>query len=546
MSPVGKKITKLKDLAVRAGRWLGLASTPPEPKATAVVTADRFDGMTWQETLGQATALQDLAEDLNERHDHTEDLLRDVFLAAFKASPHLRERGEMDPSRLVNHQVVTAMAGSPEYEELHRETVGDSYAAAMAVLAQGTALRRLLEETRDAQEESRRARETQDEAADAARAVAAAMEAAAEREGEDGAVPGDAAAAVDEAIAEAEAAEQEAQQAAGAAAQALAAVTPTIRTAVRRAMAQAAEAAREEDGLMRAWGLDAGQLERMPFEERARLAERLRTGRLGEFAGLIGRFRMMAFGERARRVENTPGELVGITLGDDLSRVVPSELANLGIPAMRAVFAAKYADASLMLYDSQGEQAIGQGAIIACVDTSYSMSFPHRADADHITAEAWAKACALALLDQARQSKRDFVGILFSSASEISVHPFPASAQAAIGDVIDFAETFFGGGTDFEAPLSAAVEVLEAEFNDAGRPKGDIVLITDGECEVSEEWAHYWHEVKRQLDFRTFGIAIGNGGSTAPGSVLDALCDNLRSLDDLADPRAVSDLFRLI
>ncbi|MEV6956105.1 VWA domain-containing protein [Streptomyces sp. NPDC051183] len=542
---MGKGLRRLKDLAGRAGRWLGLTGRPVEAKATVAVAADRFDVMTWQETFDQATALQDLAEELNERFDHTEDLLRDVFLAAFKASPQLRGRQEMDVSRLVNHQVVAAMLDSAEYEELHRATAGDPYAAAMAVLAQGQVLRRLLEQTRDAEEKGRQAREAQDEVAEAAREVAEALAAAAREEAGDGTVPEEAADAVERALARAEAAEEAAQEASLAAAQALAAVTPAIRTGVRRAMAQAAEAAQEEEGLMRAWGLDRGQLERMPFAERARLAERLRTGRLGAYADLIGRFRMMAFGERARRVENAPGELVGITLGDDLARVVPSELANLGVPVMRAVFAAKYAEAGLMVYDSQGEQSTGQGAIIACVDTSASMAF-HHGNPDAITAEAWAKGCALALLDQARQAKRDFVGILFSSPDEISVHRFPATSPAVIADVIGFAEMFYGGGTDFESPLGAAVEVLEAEFNAAGRPRGDIVLITDGVCGVSEEWVHGWNEAKRELGFRLFGIAIGGGAAAGPGSVLDALCDNLRALEDLTDPRAVSDLFRLI
>ena len=53
--------------------------------------------------------------------------------------------------------------------------------------------------------------------------------------------------------------------------------------------------------LMRAWGVEPGQLERMPFEQRARLAQRLSSGRLGRFAQLIGRFRQMAFGGRARK-----------------------------------------------------------------------------------------------------------------------------------------------------------------------------------------------------------------------------------------------------
>lgn len=68
--------------------------------------------------------------------------------------------------------------------------------------------------------------------------------------------------------------------------------------------AQAAEAVRQEAALMQAWGVAPGELERMPFDQRARLAERLRSGRLAQWAGLIGRFRQMARGERARKVEN--------------------------------------------------------------------------------------------------------------------------------------------------------------------------------------------------------------------------------------------------
>jgi uncharacterized protein with von Willebrand factor type A (vWA) domain len=297
---------------------------------------------------------------------------------------------------------------------------------------------------------------------------------------------------------------------------------------------------------MRAWGVEPGQLERMSFEERARLAERLRNGRLARFAELIGRFRQMAAGERARRVEHAPGELIGITLGDDLSRLVPSELAALGVPALRAVFAARFAEQQLMLYDSRGEQESGQGAIIACIDCSDSMNYPHRGQPGAPTGEAWAKAAALALLDQARQAKRDFVGILFSSSHQVHTIHFPASRPAAIGDVIGLAEHFFAGGTDFEAPLGEAVSVLEAEYNADGRARGDIVLITDGVCDVSEEWMRGWTTARHRLGFRTFGIAIGSPGATEPGTVLDALCDNLRAIEDLTDTHLAADLFRVI
>ncbi|MGW1712752.1 VWA domain-containing protein [Streptomyces sp. NPDC002156] len=548
------------------GPGLSATATAAPERHTAAVVADRFDRITWRDTYEQSAGLRDLAEELHRRHDHTTDLLTDVFLAAYKVGPRLRERTEMGPSRLVNHQIITSLMESPEFAGLHRETVGDPYAAAMAVLAQAAALRRMLERTRDAQEQAERAEQTeqaQRAAEDAATTASEALQQAAEGT-TDGAVAGAADGVADGAAEEgtvstpatvtavrqaiktaeaAEAAEAAARQVAQAAAQALAAAAPGVRAAARNATAQAAEAVREEAALMRAWGVAPGRLERMPFDERARLAERLRTGRLAEWAELIGRFRQMAAGERARKVENTTGELVGVTLGDDLSRVIPSELANLGLPELRAVFAVRYAAGELMLYDSQGEQATGQGAVIACVDTSHSM---YEAGPGGVTREAWAKACALALLDQAREAGRDFVGILFSAPGKIQIFRFPADQPAEIPQVLDFAETFLGGGTSYQTPLSAAGKLLEEEFNDTARTRGDIVMITDDDCGVTEEWMRGWNDAKHRLGFRVFGVAVGTPRVAEADSVLESLCDNLRTIEDLTDVHTAADLFRVI
>ncbi|MDW6066052.1 VWA domain-containing protein [Streptomyces sp. FXJ1.4098] len=537
--------------ASRAGKWLGLPAAASE-RHTAAVVADRFDQITWRDTYEQSAGLRELAEELNERYDCATDLLTDVFLAAYKVSPRVRERAAMDPSRLVNHQVITALMESPEFAELRRETAGDPYAAAMAVLAQAAALRGMLERSRQAQEQAERAKASQQDADDTATAVSEALQQPADEAGRPdeagrsegaGTVPAPAVDAVQQAIEAAQAAASAARRAAQDVAQALAAAAPGMRAAARKAAAKAAEAVREEAALMRAWGVGPGELERMPFDQRARLAERLRTGRLAQWAELIGRFRQMAGGERARKVESAPGELVGVTLGNDLSRVIPSELANLGLPELRAVFAVRYAAGELMLYDSQGEQTTGQGAIIACVDTSHSM---YEAGPGGVTREAWAKACALALLDQARHAGRDFVGILFSAADKIQVFRFPAGRPAGIDRILDFAETFLGGGTSYQAPLTAAGALLEEEFNDAARTRGDIVMITDDECGVTEEWMRGWNDAKHRLGFRVFGVAIGAPRAAEAGSVLEALCDNLRSIEDLTDVHAAADLFRVI
>ncbi|MDW4900553.1 VWA domain-containing protein [Streptomyces sp. CB04723] len=465
-----------------------------------------------------------------------------MFLAAYKAGLRLRERTEMDPSRLVNHQVVAALVESPDFAALRRETVGDPYAAAMAVLAQSGALRRMLERSRDAQGRAEQAARARQDAEGAATAVAEALRQAAEEADEDGDVPAPTADALHRAIEAAEASGSAARLAAQDAARGAAAV-PGLRAAAHRAAREAAEAVREEAVLMRAWGVGPGELERMPYARRARLAERLRAGRLARWAELIGRFRQMADGERARKVESTTGELVGVTLGDDLSRLIPSELARLGLPELRAVFAARYAAGELMLYDSRGERPTGRGAVIACVDTSHSM---YAAGPGGVTREAWSKACALALLDQARHAGRDFVGILFSAEDRVRVFRFPAGRTAGVEQVLDFAETFLGGGTSYQAPLTVARELLEEEFDDATGARGDIVMITDDECGVTEEWTRGWNDARRTLGFRLFGLAVGAPGAAEAGSVLDKLCDNLRSIEDLTDVHAAADLFRLI
>ncbi|MFD8254053.1 VWA domain-containing protein [Streptomyces werraensis] len=538
-----EKTERLDALTLRAGRWLALSAAPAERHTTAVV-AGPYDRVAWRDVYAQSAALRELAAQLLTRHAHAPDLLADVFLCAYQATPRLRDSTAMAPSRLLHHQVVTALTQSPGFAALRRDTAGDAYAAAMAVLAQASALRGLLEQSREVRERTGRADRARQEAEAAAAAVGEALRQAAEEADGQGEVPAPVAAAVRRAVGAAEAAEDEARREDGAAAQAMAAAVPGIRSAARNAASAAAEAVRQEAALMRAWGVDAGETERMPFEERARLAERLRSGRLARWAELIGRFRQMAAGERARKVEHATGELVGVTLGDDLSRVIPSELAVLGVPELRAVFAARYAAGELMLYDSRGEQGTGRGAVIACVDTSHSM---YAEGPGGVTREAWSKACALALLDQAHHAGRDFVGILFSAADKLQVFRFPGGRPAPVTDVLDFAETFLGGGTDFQRPLGTAAKILEEEFDDASRARGDIVLITDDACEVSERWTRLWNEIKRRLDFRLFGIAVATPDTaTASGSVLESLCDNLRTVDDLTDVHTTADLFRVI
>lgn len=533
---------KLRELAGRAGRWLGLSSAaaPAAPAlAAGAIAEDRFDVITWNEVSQASRPLRNLADDLAETFDYTADLLRDCFLAAYQVEPQLRDRAQVLPSRWPNHQIVAGILSSPEMDELRRDTAGDPYASALAVLSLAESLRESLERAKDAQEQAEQAEEAAEQARQAAEAVGAALAQAAEQADADGEVPADAEQQVIAAVAGAEQAEQAAEQAEADAEDECDAAAAALRQIIRRGLAQAIEDVEEEAEVMAAWGVGREELSRMDFAARAALAERLAGDRLKRFTEMIGRFKTMAAGERARRMEHVRGEIVGITLGDDLSSLIPSELAALALPALRADFAARYADARLMVYDTRGEDTAGLGAVIALIDCSTSMN---EKGAGGVTREVWAKALSLALLDQARAGKRDFVAILFSWAGNHKVFRFPADRPLSVPDVIDLVECFPGGGTDFATPLTAAAAILEERYAADGTQRGDLVLITDGECDVTEDWMRTWSETKERLAFRTFGIAV----TTAVGRVLDALSDNGRSVTDLADVGAVADLFRVI
>jgi uncharacterized protein with von Willebrand factor type A (vWA) domain len=168
--------------------------------------------------------------------------------------------------------------------------------------------------------------------------------------------------------------------------------------------------------------------------------------------------------------------------------------------------------------------------MIVCLDGSSSMAGEK---------EIWSKAVALTLLEIARRQRRLFRFICFSSADTplFTLDLNPRERHEVQEDrALDVAEYFPGGGTDFETPLAAALDCLGA----ARYRRGDVVLITDGECEVRPEWLERFKAEKTRLDFTLFSILIDVGPSAA--DTLVTLSDRVTRVSLLADD-AVRDLF---
>jgi uncharacterized protein with von Willebrand factor type A (vWA) domain len=105
-----------------------------------------------------------------------------------------------------------------------------------------------------------------------------------------------------------------------------------------------------------------------------------------------------------------------------------------------------------------------------------------------------------------------------------------------MGKVMELAEYFPGGGTDFETPLNAALDCLkQSRFK-----RGDIVFITDGECQVRPEWAEQFRADKEEMGFSLFSILIDIGSSSM--SVLQEFSDKITTVSRLTS-EGVKDLF---
>lgn len=144
----------------------------------------------------------------------------------------------------------------------------------------------------------------------------------------------------------------------------------------------------------------------------------------------------------------------------------------------------------------RGRENAGKGPIVCCVDSSDSMGGDN---------ELWAKAVTLALLEIAQMQKRAFAEIFFGLESNpLEIFEIHKGEQNILDKVIWIAEYYLGGGTDFETPLNAAIELIEkTEFK-----KADIVFVTDGYCGVSDEWLQEFLRRKAEKEARVHSVLV--------------------------------------
>lgn len=273
-------------------------------------------------------------------------------------------------------------------------------------------------------------------------------------------------------------------------------------SAVRRAAREACQSAVEEaDKINEALnavgqGSELGKRQIVAPSMKKEIANRLYDNdHVRKIAELAGRFQRIALDKQKSKTKHGTDEITDITVGDDMGRLVPSEMMKLNHPLLKLDFQKKMLEKSLVQYQLSGREREGRGPLIICCDESGTMEGQR---------DIWAKAVSLALLRVAQHQKRTFAMIHYDSEVR-RVDKFNSRVDPI--ELIDAISHFTGGGTNFQEPLNSAFQLIlsEKEYK-----KADIVFITDGEATVTDEFLSLFHRGKQGAGFNIISVLINH------------------------------------
>lgn len=298
-----------------------------------------------------------------------------------------------------------------------------------------------------------------------------------------------------------------------------------IRQSISAAVGAAAEKAKEVQTILGAWSDDAGTMEKNAVN--TELLQKVRQNpALLEISKHLGRFREIFAQGKRNGYAYGRGETYALELGNDLSRAIGSEFSMLASPQTVPLFVKKYQQRQLKQYRRREPIHKGMGDIICCLDESSST----RGDA-----AAWGKAVALTLLDIATENRRKFALIHFAGSSECKVDVF-LPGQYSMQDKMNAAETFLGGGTNFKRPLDEAFQLMGTGFENA-----DIVFLTDGLCELPEDYLATFRKEQAARKFTVTGILL-DAGNPGMDFSLTPFCQKIYRTSELAGDEIVRGL----
>ena len=226
----------------------------------------------------------------------------------------------------------------------------------------------------------------------------------------------------------------------------------------------------------------------------------------------------------------------GIKQGDDIARMLPSELGLLGHAQLNMLWHVKRAERTLLSYQLQGKsrqiQAVeqdkieasceeeqsketGYGPIIICLDTSASM----QGEPEQI-----AKALVLEALRIARDEARACYVYSFGGQAQVLEHELNLS-QGGLSQLLNFLQQSFTGGTDVSYALRKALD----KQTEIAWKFADILLISDGRFPKDSGLERKISAIKKHSDLRIHGVLLGRWR----GEAIRNICEPLHRFSDI-------------
>jgi uncharacterized protein with von Willebrand factor type A (vWA) domain len=236
--------------------------------------------------------------------------------------------------------------------------------------------------------------------------------------------------------------------------------------------------------------------------------------RLRQIANLAGRLERLASSKARSKVKPGVGEIHGVEIGDDVARLLPSELVCLRHPKRKLVLMKRLAERQALTYGMTGREPTARGPVVVLLDESSSMREGGK--------DVWSKAVALALLSTATRQRRAWHIIAFSGSihREIEV----PVGSATIKTVAEALDCRCHGGTDFDAPVLRAVEIIGTSRT---MKNADVVVITDGEDSLETATVEAATALTKTEGVSWFIVAVGSDGGACAQQALGPIATSM-------------------
>lgn len=464
---------------------------------------NNIDEFEWNNIFKASKRLQTIESEGSTVHKKYVTIMQDLFYSLYKMYVHFIEQDKLSSeTALFNRGIMAQLVQMSRYEELRAYTVNNTLNTAVALVELSEELRKLVEE----------AVKKNDEMLEKLQEMLKSLE--------------DSLKDLDENASDDDLTDEQKQQIEDlikAAKEASASIVPDLGD-LADTLDDIVSSARESDETQRTWGLHKNDsFTKLPYQQKLEAFEKLRSSsKMRDMADMLGHFKAMASNHQATRIKKDMSSLQKTKLSNEIHNAIPSEILKLCDDDMEMMFLQKAVSHSLETFEYEDDTEDIKGPIVICIDESGSMGGAR---------EIWAKACALAVVHQAKLERRSVYVIHFSNVKNSEsqhVNVFPKDKDLDVNEVVDMAEHFYNGGTCFKQPIEKLMKCIDSETDFI---RADGLFITDGECRMDKSFLDNFKKWKKKNNVKLYGVHIGGWG----GDGMTSFCNKVYPIQDLTD-----------